>query len=489
MHLSSIHFARKAKNEVFPDPHLHTHLVLFNVAIGQDNKCRSVDSRTFYKRHQTIASIYHRTLERELNQLGLKTEPYKNSFRLTDVPLKVCDRFSNRSREVLAEIQRLTERFPNLTKQEVTEKARTSSRGPKGDFSRAELISYWQVEGIRQGFSAEDVLSFKRAEDKARKEQEEAFEKEIGKYALFYQERMARMATKSGQKEQEEGRKRDQEIKQRFAKAIAKTDPEQAENPAPKKTKKLWAFSNPEPEPKPEKKEFKPVKEVIQEKGVYEAAPLPDQFTTTREKLTRITLKHRLEDYAQENPGSLLGRTYEKVQYLRNESRLGKPFRLINSAQEQLTKERQQLLEVKRVLGLIDKKTYLRAKGEYYKPTSKPYHAFLEATGQISHRYRTYLDQQLEVQKLVQTKDSSIFDDVKKRRTTYNEDRQMVAIAIQTDSTIYSNKSPFITEEQLRQEREEIDRNGTRLKDPFPEVTQTLKQQQNSQSRNSDFSL
>ncbi|MDQ4125534.1 MAG: relaxase domain-containing protein, partial [Actinomycetota bacterium] len=85
------------------DPLLHTHVVIGNLARGEDGKWGALDSRLLYRHAKTAGFLYQAALRAELTErLGVEWGPVRNGYAdLAGVPRDVVEHFSQRRGEVV----------------------------------------------------------------------------------------------------------------------------------------------------------------------------------------------------------------------------------------------------------------------------------------------------------------------------------------------------------------------------------------------------
>lgn len=84
------------------DPHLHTHLLVANMAEGADGRWRTLDGRLLYLHASTAGYLYEAHLRRELTErLGVEWGPVRNGIAdIAGIDEQVRNHFSDRRREI-----------------------------------------------------------------------------------------------------------------------------------------------------------------------------------------------------------------------------------------------------------------------------------------------------------------------------------------------------------------------------------------------------
>jgi conjugative relaxase-like TrwC/TraI family protein len=136
------------------DPHLHTHMVLANVAPRSDGSWGTIESRGLMLWQKAASSIYRASLAEGLRNLGYQIEKDKEAFRVVGIPDSICKHFSKRSELIKTE----------LAKQPKTKRSyksadfiALSTRERKAEIDRPTLFSNWASEMDEMGFSKADL--------------------------------------------------------------------------------------------------------------------------------------------------------------------------------------------------------------------------------------------------------------------------------------------------------------------------------------------
>jgi conjugative relaxase-like TrwC/TraI family protein len=84
------------------DPHLHTHMLVANMAEGLDGRWRTLDGRLLYQYAKTAGYLYEAHLRGELTRtLGVEWGPVRNGIAdLAGIEPKVLEHFSDRRRQI-----------------------------------------------------------------------------------------------------------------------------------------------------------------------------------------------------------------------------------------------------------------------------------------------------------------------------------------------------------------------------------------------------
>ena len=91
------------------DPHLHTHMLVANMAEGVDGTWRTIDGRLLYLHAKTAGYLYEAHLRHELTVgLGVEWRPVRNGIAdIAGINQTVLDHFSDRSRQIAEHLDQL----------------------------------------------------------------------------------------------------------------------------------------------------------------------------------------------------------------------------------------------------------------------------------------------------------------------------------------------------------------------------------------------
>ncbi len=131
------------------DPHLHTHVIVANVARSEDGEWRALDGEAILKTYRLAAGyLYEAQLRHELTQrLGLAwTEPVKGMGELERVPEKAIRAFSTRRQSLVEHMEALgTEGFA------ASRVAALASREAKEQVDLPRLQLEWKARAAEHG--------------------------------------------------------------------------------------------------------------------------------------------------------------------------------------------------------------------------------------------------------------------------------------------------------------------------------------------------
>jgi conjugative relaxase-like TrwC/TraI family protein len=108
------HFtSRPTKDNEVPDPQIHSHCLIANATLCQDNKWRSIEFEKLYKDQMLLGELYRMELGREVEKLGYGIDKFKDeksgrqTFEIEGVSKESILEFSKRRQEILEAAEEL----------------------------------------------------------------------------------------------------------------------------------------------------------------------------------------------------------------------------------------------------------------------------------------------------------------------------------------------------------------------------------------------
>lgn len=145
-----------------PDPNLHWHLVVPNVAIRPDGSTGAFDARKLFQKSMKMAlgALFRAELSKQLREMSLEShrplKPHRDEnvswFELTAVPGKLIAAMSKRRTEIEKWLTK-----HGLSGAKNAEKAALKTRQNKQPFPREHLFDAWRKLGEEFGLSAEKI--------------------------------------------------------------------------------------------------------------------------------------------------------------------------------------------------------------------------------------------------------------------------------------------------------------------------------------------
>ncbi|MHB8457978.1 MAG: MobF family relaxase, partial [Acidimicrobiales bacterium] len=136
------------------DPHLHTHVLVANLACGQDGQWSSIDGRPLFANQRQARALFEASLRAELTKVGIEFGPMRRDFAdIASISHETVREFSRQTRVIEAAMAEEGLRGPAAASL-VADGVR-----PEKDRSRpyADLQAEWRERGYRMGLSENRV--------------------------------------------------------------------------------------------------------------------------------------------------------------------------------------------------------------------------------------------------------------------------------------------------------------------------------------------
>ena len=133
------------------EPHLHTHAVLFNIAIRSDGTFGSLESLPLYQWKTIIQGVYQKILAENLRELGLEVKELEFATIIPAVPRDLCKALSTRREEIKRDLKESGYKSPAAARiaQVVTRAAKTDA--PE------DLLKKWHAIGKQFKFGPREA--------------------------------------------------------------------------------------------------------------------------------------------------------------------------------------------------------------------------------------------------------------------------------------------------------------------------------------------
>jgi conjugative relaxase-like TrwC/TraI family protein len=132
------------------DPHLHTHVLVANMAQGPDDVWRTLDGRWLYLHAKTAGYLYEAHLRDELTRrLGVEWEPVKNGIAdVAGIDRTVIDHFSDRRRQIEEHLDEIG--FRSARAAELAALETRQAKDPSLDVGSMRQV--WEAKAAEIGF-------------------------------------------------------------------------------------------------------------------------------------------------------------------------------------------------------------------------------------------------------------------------------------------------------------------------------------------------
>ena len=153
----------QARNDLPPDPQIHTH-VLLAMARRHDGRLVAINSAALFDGRREIEAVYHNALATELAELGFEIERRtgrgRRYFEVKGVPTALCEEWSSRHTEIEKHRETRVEEFREQYGRDPNEvelrDLSIRSRMPKGRHYHRPA-EFWQALGAAYGVTASDI--------------------------------------------------------------------------------------------------------------------------------------------------------------------------------------------------------------------------------------------------------------------------------------------------------------------------------------------
>lgn len=134
------------------DPHLHTHVVVANLASDHDGVYSALDGRGIYAHAGAVAALYHSQLRYELaTRLGVEWGPLdRGRADVVGITREVRAEFSSRSKEIAAELERF-ESTPGAPRGDAELAAMKTRRPKEMTATIGDLKPEWRKRALEHG--------------------------------------------------------------------------------------------------------------------------------------------------------------------------------------------------------------------------------------------------------------------------------------------------------------------------------------------------
>ena len=137
------------------DPQLHSHCLVFNLALREDGQWGTVESKTFYDHKMAAGAAYRSELAKAMAEMGFEIErDDKDGFRVKGVTQEDIDKFSTRRAQILKELEKF-----GAKSAKAAEMAGLSTRKDKEEPPHDDLMAAWKAQGAAIGWDSLKVGS------------------------------------------------------------------------------------------------------------------------------------------------------------------------------------------------------------------------------------------------------------------------------------------------------------------------------------------
>jgi len=156
--------ARGVVDGDFPDPQLHSHVVLTS-AVREDGRIVAVASRPIFRSAREVGAFYRSALAAELSDRGFAIERGTGNqgryFEIAGVPRDLVDAFSARSREVARAAERFRAKWGRAPEHGELRWMALENRKAKLPVTRGDLQDAWSEKAAALGFSTDQIAGIR----------------------------------------------------------------------------------------------------------------------------------------------------------------------------------------------------------------------------------------------------------------------------------------------------------------------------------------
>ncbi|HLI44187.1 MAG TPA: MobF family relaxase [Acidimicrobiales bacterium] len=135
------------------DPHLHTHVLVANLALGEDGRWGALDARSLFAHQRVVRALFEAHLRHELSACGVEFGPMRGDFaEVKGISPEALSAFSVQSARIRAYVEARGLSGPAAR---AAVEAAASELRPEKDRERPyeELRAEWSERGLRLGLS------------------------------------------------------------------------------------------------------------------------------------------------------------------------------------------------------------------------------------------------------------------------------------------------------------------------------------------------
>lgn len=151
--------SRPVDDKSLPDPQIHTHLMLQNMALREDGTWGALDHKQLFEWKMALGAIYRAELSKEVEAMGFKVEADGDFFRIKGIPKELEEEFSGRRAEIK---KKLDEKGLNGGK--AAEIAALDTRAAKEVLDTSILQADWDARAAEHQVTKETVEAAKGLE-------------------------------------------------------------------------------------------------------------------------------------------------------------------------------------------------------------------------------------------------------------------------------------------------------------------------------------
>jgi conjugative relaxase-like TrwC/TraI family protein len=157
--------SRPVDAQSIPDPQLHIHLMLQNMALREDGTWGALNGKQLYEWKMALGAIYRAELAKEIKEMGFQIEADGDYFRIVGIPKELEKETSQRREQILEALEKL-----GLSGGKASEIANLDNRFDKGNIPAEILQADWDARALTHGVTRETIDALRGLEKEAAKE-------------------------------------------------------------------------------------------------------------------------------------------------------------------------------------------------------------------------------------------------------------------------------------------------------------------------------
>ncbi|MEC4683076.1 MAG: MobF family relaxase [Nitrospirota bacterium] len=159
--------SRPVDGQSIPDPQVHTHLMLQNMALRPDGTWGALDHKQLFEWKMALGAVYRAELAKEVQVMGFQVEADGNYFRIVGISKGLEKETSQRREQILEALAKLGLQGGGGKASEI---ANLANRFEKGDIPGEILQAGWNARAEAHGVTRETIETLKGLEKEPVKE-------------------------------------------------------------------------------------------------------------------------------------------------------------------------------------------------------------------------------------------------------------------------------------------------------------------------------
>ena len=144
--------SRPVDDKSIPDPQVHTHLMLQNMALREDGTWGALDTKQLFEWKMALGALYRAELSKEVRAVGFEVEADGDFFRIKGIPKELEEEFSGRRAEIK---KKLDEK--GLSGGKAAEIAALDTRAAKEVMDTSILQAEWNARAEEKSVTKETI--------------------------------------------------------------------------------------------------------------------------------------------------------------------------------------------------------------------------------------------------------------------------------------------------------------------------------------------